>query len=137
VKFRSLYGRELSLKTKTWQDGVECFEADLADPGFIGWNDAPANMALAWQQLTNDITAAMLESNPRVGLYDDPDSDTLGTRPLFANDHPFNVLMPAIGTFDNDQETTVAAIKSGEFFKSISLYFNSMKGPNGKSMALS
>jgi hypothetical protein len=142
IKFRTLYSRSLSMKSKQWQDGVEAPVAEIEGPDFIDWAGQPAAMALEWTRLPNEIVATMLESGagadgPLLDFYRDPDTNTAGTRQLFASDHPFNVLKTSLGTFDNDIDTTVAEIMSGTFFDTIEQYFGTMKGPNGKSMALS
>lgn len=136
IKFRSLYQRSLSMTTKQWTDGVDAPVAELEAPDFIGWADQPAAMAHEWGRLPNEMVAAMLEANPFLDFYRDPDTNAASTRRLFANDHPFNVLQPSIGDFDNDLTTTVANILNGNFFETISDYFRDMKGPNGKPMGL-
>jgi hypothetical protein len=132
MKYRTLYHRSLSMKTKLWADGVEAPAAEIEAPDFIGWTDAPAAMAFEWMRQENIMVASMLEANPLLDLYKDPDSNTASTINLFSATHSFNVLDSSVGTFDNDIDTTEAQILSGEFFKTISTYFRQLKGPNGK-----
>lgn len=136
IKFRSLYHRSLSMTSKTWTDGVDAPYAEIATPDFIGWGEQPAMMAAEWGRLPNEMVATMLESNPQLDFYRDPDTDIVVARNLFADDHPFNVLQPSLGDFDNDITTTVAAINDGSFFETISDHFRAIKGPNGKPLGL-
>jgi hypothetical protein len=136
MKYRSLYQRSLSMKSKTWQDGVEEFARVIEAPDFIDWAGQPGEMAREWLRLPNVIVMAMLEANPLLDFYRDSDSNTASTRALFAADHPFNVLQPALGNFTNDLTTTHADIASGKFFKDISLHYRNIKGPNGKPLGL-
>lgn len=141
IKFRTLYNRSLRMKTKEWSDGVEAPAIEIEAPDFSDWAGAPANMAREWLRLPNEIVAAMLATSsfngPLLSLYDDPDTDTKGTRRLFAADHPFNLLDSSVGTFDNRLSTTVAEILDGTFFEELENYFRSLKGPNGKMLGLS
>lgn len=141
IKFRSLYHRSLSMKSKQWTDGVEVAAIQVEAPDFVNWAGQPAAMATEWTRLPNEIVATMLESGsgangPFLDFYKDNDSNTASTRQLFASDHPFNVLRSSVGTFDNDQTTTVAEIQNGTFFDTIEEYFRGIKGPNGKPMGL-
>jgi hypothetical protein len=135
IKFRSLYMRALSMKSKKWQDGVEELAEIVEAPDFIDWAGQPAKMAAEWQRLPNILVAAMLEANPVLDYYRDPDTNTAGSRTLFAADHPCNVLIGS-DTFDNDRDTTLADIRSGKFFEDASDYYAAIKGPNGKPLGL-
>ncbi len=140
-KYRSLYSRSLSMKSKTYQDGVEELSDVIEAPDFIDWPGEPARIATEWQRFANVLVAAMLESGagadgPLLDFYRDADSNTASTRQLFASDHPFNVLDSAVGSFDNDFTTTVAEIQNGTFFDTLEEYFRSIKGPNGKGLGL-
>lgn len=141
MKYRSLYARSLSMKSRTWQDGVEELAMIIEAPDFIDWAGAPSNMATEWLRLPNEIVADMLALNsldgPVLDFYRDPDTNTAGTRKLFASDHPFNVLDPGLGDFDNTGTTTIADIESGAFFSDMETYFSSIKGANGKPLGLS
>jgi hypothetical protein len=135
AKYRSLYMRAISIfNDKTWQDGFEEFAAIVESNEFIGWGEQPGNMAKEWSRLPNELVAAVLEANPNLELYRDPDTGTLTSRALFADDHPCNILNSSIGTFDNNIGTTVAKIFNGQFFEEIKTYARSIKGPNGKPM---
>lgn len=140
MKYRSLYARSLSMITTPWQDGVEALSAQVEAPDFLGWNEAPANMAREWRRLPNLIVADMLAEGaldgPLLDFYTDRDSKTASTRRLFAADHPCNVFKSSVGTFDNRMQTTVAEIRNGTFFKEISQYFRTLKGANGKPLGL-
>lgn len=136
IKFRSLYHRSLSMVSKRWTDGVEAHVDDIRAPDFMGWVEQPALMANEWARLPNEIVAQMLEANPNLDFYRDPDTDIVTARALFASDHPYNVLAPEIGVFNNDINTTVADILSGVFFDTIADHFRSIKGPNGKPLGL-
>jgi hypothetical protein len=137
IKYRNLYHRTLTVfNDKTWQDGVEEFARVVELPDFIGWTEQPAKMAREWSRLPNTLVAALLEANPNLELYRDPDTGTLTNRALFADDHPVNVLDTTFGSFDNNRTTTQAAILDGTFFNDLKNYARSIKGPNGKPMGL-
>lgn len=136
IKFRSLYHRSLSMVSKKWTDGVQAPRDEIIAPDFIGWTEQPGLMANEWARLPNEIVAGMLEENPNLDFYRDPDTNIATARALFADDHPFNVLDPSLGTFDNDITTTVALINSGAFFETLSTYFRGIKGPGGKPLGL-
>ncbi len=138
IKYRSLYMRAISIfNDKTWQDGVEELASIVELPDFIGWNDQPQAMAREWSRLPNTLVATVLEANPSLELYRDPDTGTLTTRALFADAHPCNVLDTAAGTFDNDRQTTQAELLNGTFFNDLKKYASTIKGPNGQYMGLS
>lgn len=140
MKYRSLYARSMSLITTPWQDGVEAPSAQIEAPDFLNWVGAPANMAREWRRLPNQIVAAMLAQGsldgPLLDFYTDKDSGTASTRRLFASDHPCNVFKSSAGSFDNRMSTTIAEIRNGTFFKEISQYFRTLKGPNGQALGL-
>lgn len=137
IKYRSLYMRAISVfNDKTWQDGVEELASIIELPDFIGWNAQPAAMAKEWLRLPNTLVAAVLEANPNLEIYRDPDTGTLTARALFASDHPSNILKSGVGTIDNDRTTTVAAILNGTFFSDLKAYARSIKGPNGQPMGI-
>jgi hypothetical protein len=140
LKYRTLYGREMTMKGKVWQDGIKEFARNLETDAFTGWNEAPAAMAQEWLRLVNVKVAEMLAlssyNGPLLSLYDNPDTDTKGTRRLFANDHPYNLLDASVGTFTNYTTTTRAAIADGTFFDSVYTYFRSLKGPNGQKLGM-
>lgn len=136
-KYRNLYHRVISVfNDKTWQDGVEELAAKLELPDYFGWAEQPAKMATEWTRLPNTLVAALLEANPNLELYRDPDTGTLTSRAWFADDHPFNILLSGVGSFDNNRTTTRAAIMNGQFFKEVKQYARSIKGANGQPMGL-
>ena len=140
IKFRSLYSRSMSMTTKEWSDGVSEKARVIAAPDFIDWAGAPANMAREWLRLPNEIVADTLAissyDGPLLDFYRDEDSKTASTRRLFATDHPYNVLRPTLGVFNNTTTTTVAQILDGTLYETLSEYFRSIKGPNGKPLGL-
>lgn len=140
IKYRSLYLREVRLVSKTWTDGVAELASVIEAPDFIGWADQPAVMADQWLRHPNKITAEMLAvgsyAGPLLDLYRDPDTGSASTRRLFAGDHEFNVLKPAVGAFDNQLTTTLAAIADGSFFDAMVNHFAGIKGANGDSLGL-
>lgn len=139
-KYRSLYHRSLSMKSRQWQDGVEEFARVIEAPDFIDWGGAPGRMGDEWTRLPNVIVSDMLAlsslAGPLLDFYRDPDSNTASARRLFASDHPYNVLDTSLGTFDNRLTTTVADIQSGAFFDAAEDHFSGIKGPNGKPLGL-
>jgi hypothetical protein len=135
IKYRNLYHRAISVfNDKTWQDGVEILAKKLTMPDFYGWGEQPTKMAVEWTRLPNTLVAALLEANPNLELYRDPDTGTLTNRAWFAGDHPCNILLSGMGTFNNNRSTTRAAILNGQFFKDVKQYARSIKGPNGQPM---
>jgi hypothetical protein len=140
MKYRSLYARSLSMFTTPWQDGVEALSEQVEAPDFLGWIEAPGNMAREWRRLPNLIVADLLAEGsldgPILDFYTDRDSKTASTRRLFAGDHPYNVFKASVGSFDNRMTTTIANIRNGEFFKAVSKHFRTLKGANGKPLGL-
>lgn len=140
MRYRSLYLREINMKLKIWQDGVEALARQVEAPDFVNWAGAPASMALEALRLPNTIVAEMLAlssfAGPLLDLYRDPDTNAASTRRLFASDHPYNVFDSTIGTFDNRMDTTVEEILDGTLVKELNAHFRSIKGPNGKPLGL-
>lgn len=139
-KFRSLYERSMVMTTKLWQDGVAEFAHVIEAPDFVDWTGQPAKMALEWKRKPNELVAAMLAEStlagPLLSLYNDPDTGTAGTRRLFAADHPYNILKPSLGDFDNRLSVSAGDIASGAAWDTITDHFRSIKGPNGKPLGL-
>lgn len=136
MKFRSLYERVISVyNDKHWQDGIEELADTITSDKFLGWGEQPGNMAREWNRLANTLVAvSVLEANPNLELYRDPDTLTLTSRALFADDHPCNILLSGMGTFDNNRGTTAADILNGNFFNDVKAYARSIKGANGQPM---
>lgn len=139
-KFDALYSRSLSMTTKEYAAGVEAEVRMLEAPDWIDWAGKPAQYALEWSRLPNELVAAMLESGsgagPYLDFYRDSDANIPSTRRLFAADHLFNVLDDSVGDFDNRISVTMAEIRSGVAFKRINNAFRGILGPNGKPMDL-
>ena len=134
-KYRNLYHRAISVfNDKTWQDGVEELAGKLELPDYFGWDEQPGKMAAEWTRLPNTLVATMLEANPNLELYRDPDTGTLTARALFATDHPRNILNPGLGVNDNTMDTTQAEILNGTFFKNLKKKARAIKGPNNQPM---
>lgn len=140
IKFRSLYHRSLSMVSKEWSDGVEEKARVIEAPDFIDWAGQPAAMALEWQRQPNIIVADILAlsslDGPLLDFYRDEDSGTASTKRLFASGHPYNVLKPSLGTFDNRLQATVAEVKDGTLFRKLTNHFRGIKGPNGRPLGL-
>lgn len=137
MKYRKLYDRSMSFFTKKWQDGVKEVAEKVRMPNFLAWAGQPERMAREWRRMPNVVMAAVLEANPLLGLYSNPETLEAGTRRLFANDHPFNILQPELGSFDNlDIPVTRAQVRSGEFYEMASEQYALVKGPNGQPMGL-
>jgi hypothetical protein len=137
MKYQSMYMRALSMKTKKWQGGVKELAEIIEAPDFINWAGKPGQFALEWRRHPDTLTAALLEANPVLDFYRNPDTGAPGTLTLFADAHPFNVLEPALGSFDNNRDTTSADIRSGKFFEDAAAYYAGIMGPNGKPLGLS
>jgi hypothetical protein len=144
LKYRRLYTRSMSFRTKQWADGVEEQANVIENDQFNGFADAPGNMAREWKRLPLLMLASMLQGptpatvdpaeyvGPLLDLYRDRDSNTASTINLFADAHPCNVFDTAVGTFDNLRTTSLADIASGAFFDDLYAYSQSVLGPNGK-----
>lgn len=129
MRYRSLYSRTLSMKSKEWQDGVREKKQIVEAPDFMGWGDQPAAMALEAQRAPNDWVTSVLEGNPNLDFYRDEDTGAASTIALFAATHPYNVLDTSVGTFDND--LTGTAIDTA-LIVDLKQHFRDLKGPNGK-----
>lgn len=148
IKYRRMYTRSMSFRTKQWFDGVEEFVRVIESDQFNGWMQAPANMARAWKQLPLDLLAGLLQGSdpvtnapaayvgPLLDLYKDRDSNTASTINLFADVHPCNVFDSAYGSFDNLRTTTHADIANGNFYKDLAAYAASVRGANGKPLGI-
>lgn len=140
IRFRSLYHRSLSMKSKEWFDGVEAKAIEVEAPDFSDWAGQPAAMAFEWERQPNLIVADLLaqssHAGPLLDFYRDEDSGTASTRRLFAADHPYNVLKTELGSFDNTMQCTVSDVMSGVAFRKLMDHFRSIKGPNGKPLGL-
>lgn len=149
LKYRRLYGRSMSFRTKQWADGVEEQAVVIENDQFSGWADAPGNMAREWKRLPLLMLASMLQGptpatvapaayfGPLLDLYRDRDSNTASTIPLFSAAHQNNVFDAGVGVFNNILTTTHAAIASGAFFDQLYAYSASVLGPNGKPIDVS
>lgn len=123
--YRKLSERSFSFTTQVWEDGfaerVEIIEA----PEFIGWQQEPANMAVAASNLKNEIISAKLEENPEA--WDE--------KLFFADDHPVNLLQPNKGSFDNNI-TGAGTNLTGPNIGRARANFRKIKGPNGKPLGV-
>ncbi len=149
IKYRRLYNRSLSFRTKQWSDGVEEQAVVIENDQFSGWADAPGNMAREWKRLPLLMLASLLQGpapatnapaayfGPLLDLYRDRDSNTASTIPLFSAVHQSNVFDAAVGTFNNILTTTHAQIASGAFFDQLYAYTASVLGANGKPLNVS
>jgi len=149
IKYRSLYTRSMSFRTKSFADGVKEFIRTIESDRFSGWADAPGNMAREWRRLPLLLLASLLQgadpatnapaayAGPLLDLYKDRDSNTASTITLFNDAHLCNVFDPAVGTFDNLRQTTHAAIASGAFFDDLYAYAASVRGANGQPLGVS
>ncbi len=138
IKYRTLYGRMLTMKGKQWQDGVTEKKAIIEASDFMGWGEQPAAMALEAKRLPNQIVAEMLAKNsfagPNLDLYKDlDDSNADIVKALFATDHRYNLIDASVGTFNN---TTTAAALDDAMLTAAKAHFRSIKGPNGKPLGL-
>lgn len=136
IKFRRLYSRSMSMISKTWYDGVQEKAAIIEAPDFIGWGEQPAAMAAEWQRQPNEIVADLLAANsfdgPLLDLYKDPDVQGSSSTVHLFDEHPYNVLLPDLGTFDNRITCTEAQIASGEVFDLIDEHFRNIMAADGK-----
>ncbi len=155
LKYRRLYGRSMSFRTKQWADGVEEQAVVIENDSFSGWVDAPANMAREWKRLPLLMLAALLQGatpgsvapgsyfGPLLDLYKDRDSNTASTINMFSsastggNGHLCNVFDPSVGLFFNDRTTTHAKIADGTWVDDLYSYAASVKGPNGMPLDVS
>lgn len=145
-KMRRLYEKSLSMVPVEWYDGVY-EKADLVESAgdFIGWSNEPANMAAEAVRHPNVLVADMLASNPLLDFYrvEFPGGSTASARHLFAADHPFNVMLASVGTFDNDwsagdtiEGETVPATFNALLVRQLRRHFRDILGPNGRPLGL-
>jgi len=146
-KLRRLFERALSMVPVAWYDGVEVLARVIESGGgeFIGWGNAPAEMAAEAVRHPNVLVADLLASNPLLDFYriDRPGGSTASTIRLFAANHPVNVLAAGAGTFDNDWsagDTVQGDVVPGEMnatlVKQCRRHFRSINGPNGRPLGL-
>jgi len=142
---RRLYARSLSMSPRQWQDGVEEEARILRAPDFIGWGNAPADMAFEADRFANVLVADVLQRNPLLDFYreEHPGGSTASTINLFAATHPINVLDSGYGTFDNDwaagdtvQGETVPGEINRVLIKQLRQHFRSVAGANGRPLGL-
>jgi hypothetical protein len=135
-KLRSLYERSLSITTVEWSDGVSALLRQIEAPDFIGWGQAPANMAVEAQRHPNVLVADLLASNPLLDFYRDefPGGSVASTIRLFASDHPVNILNSAFSTFSNVNVSFTEI--TPELIAAARLHFRNIKGPNGRPLGL-
>src|SRR5690606_30678332 len=67
IRFRSLYHRSLSMKSKEWFDGVEAKAIEVEAPDFSDWAGQPAAMAFEWERQPNLIVADLLAQSSHAG----------------------------------------------------------------------
>lgn len=136
-KFRHLSERELSMEVEVYQDGVEEYVRKIErDPGWSGWNQAPAGMALEALRFPNVLAAAMLHANPLIDLYAEkyPGGATASTINLFHASHPVHIHDAAKGTFAN-AHTSWAGFTEAWAEEVVAMY-ETRKGPNGQPLGL-
>lgn len=138
MRYRSLFLRSLSVKPRTWQDGISELAKTIEQDDFAGWGQAPAAMAFEAQRLSNTLVAEQLELNPLIDLYKDEESGDASTIHMFeasggANPHPYNVFNVGLGSFYN--ATTAAAIDKTMMVVEKQA-FREIKGANGKPLGL-
>ncbi len=127
-QMRSMYERSLSMKTKTWTDGIAEYAKVIEAPDFIGWGDEPAKIAIEGARLPNQLVAAVLHANANLGLYADENLNVASTIPLFSDVHPVNIFDTSFGTFDNDHAMTLGTAGVAAMLTR----WRQKKGPNGK-----
>lgn len=144
IKYRRLYDRSMSFRTKQWSDGVEEQVIIIENDRFSGWVDAPGNMAREWKRQPLLMLAQMLQGpdpatnapaayvGPLLDLYRDRDSNTASTINLFSASQQCNVFDAGVGVFSNLRTTTHAQIASGAWADDLYTYTASVLGPNGK-----
>lgn len=123
LKYRALLEKSITLKPKTWQDGVEELASVIEAPDFIGWTGQPAAMAAAALSLLNELVAAELKANA-VQEFDG--------KAFFASDHPVNIFNTGIDEFDND----ISGAVSVAGLRAAKQAFRTFKAPNGKPLGL-
>jgi hypothetical protein len=131
AKFRKLYEKSLSVTPREWQAGVHELARIIEAPDFIGWGDAPANIAKEALRLPNTLMAEMLEANPVLDFYAGTSHSALT---LFDATHPHNIYDASYETFDNDLGSLGSTGGVSETLAAMREHFRNIKGPNGKPM---
>jgi phage major head subunit gpT-like protein len=127
IKYRKLLEQSISVKQKTWQDGVAELASIVEAPDFIGWLGEPERMALAAQCLPNEIIGGLLEAN---GTGWDGQTFFDGS-----NNHPINLFDGSFGTFNNSFSGGSTA-PSTTALETAKQNMRKIKGPNGKPLGL-
>lgn len=127
-KYRSLLHQTVSVKAKTWQDGVAEQSAQIESDDFFGWDDEPARMAAAARSLPNEIVAGLLANGKT-------NTDTYDGVAFFGNARKANPVdtKKVSATIDNLETSyglTIANIAA------LKTKFRSFKAANGKPLGL-
>jgi hypothetical protein len=138
---RSLYHRSISMKPKTWVDGIAELASVLEAPDFVGWVGEPARIAREARRHPNTLVAQLLHANPNLGFYKD---ETLGTDlgiPLFSSSHRVNIFDDVSGTFSNVVLGGGTDFAGGNIdqamLKAVMKRMRAVKSSNGQPMRLS
>lgn len=137
AKFRHLSARELSMEVRVYQDGVEEFIRKIErDPGWSGWNQAPAGMAHEALRHPNLLCAAMLHANPLLDLYAEKYDGgvTASAINLFHASHPVHIHDSSKGTFTNVHTGWEGFTET--WAEGVVAMYETRKGPNGQPLGL-
>lgn len=125
IIYRDLAHATIELVSELWSDGVAELRRIIEAPEFIGWADAPANMAMARRQKPNELVAALLADGEGYDSWDD------GV--FFRTGHPFNMKKTSLGTYDNLYTDHAPSIATLKFLRQ---HFRAIKNASGKNMGL-
>lgn len=128
MRFRRLGEKSLSVRPRTWQDGVMELEARITAPDFIGWNSEPEAMAAESKVTPNRVVAELLRDGKTIVSWENADGVT--TVKFFDAAHPNNPLEPGkFGTYKNLHTNKALTAKS---ILEMKLEMRKLKRPNGK-----
>lgn len=140
---RSLYERSISMKPKTWTDGIAELASRIEAPDFVAmaWMSEAGRIAREARRHPNILVAEMLHANPNLGFYKD---ETLGIDaaiPLFSASHKVNIFDDSALTFSNVVLGGGADFAGNSIdqamFAAVFKRMRSVKSANGKPMRLS
>lgn len=136
--FRRLYVGELQFEPAKYEDGVEELADVLEAPDFVGWLQAPENMAREFRRYSNKLVATMLEANPYLDLYTirKPGGITASTINLFSASHKVNLVDSSFNTQSNLIAQGTHLTFDETLLDAVTRHFAEYKAANGEPMAL-
>lgn len=136
--YRELYVGDIEFEPAPYSDGIKEKSDVIEAPDFVGWGQAPENMAREFRRNLNAITAAMLEANPYLDIYRvrRPGGNTASTINLFSASHKVNLIDSARGTQSNVIAQGTYVNFTEDLHTAVRTHFSGWKAANGEKMEL-